>query len=88
MIQEVAQQNPTFMSGTADLASSTKTNNCRRKKHLSVENYDGRNLAFGIREFAMVAMMNGITLHTGIKVSAGGFLVFSDYFKGALRWLV
>ena len=84
MIQEVAQQNPTFMSGTADLASSTKTN-IAGEKTFSVENYDGRNLAFGIREFAMVAMMNGITLHTGIKVSAGGFLVFSDYFKGALR---
>ena len=84
MIQEVAKQNPTFMSGTADLASSTKTN-IAGEKTFSVENYDGRNLAFGIREFAMVAMMNGITLHTGIKVSAGGFLVFSDYFKGALR---
>lgn len=36
---------------------------------------------FGIREFAMVVMMNGITLHTGIKVSAGGFLVFLTTLK-------
>ena len=72
------------MSGTADLACSTKTE-IANENAFSVENYDGRNLVFGIREFAMVAMMNGITLHTGIKVSAGGFLVFSDYFKAALR---
>lgn len=84
LIQEAARQNPTFMSGTADLACSTKTD-IAGENSFSVENYDGRNLVFGIREFAMVAMMNGITLHTGIKVSAGGFLVFSDYFKAALR---
>ncbi|MBS5587245.1 MAG: transketolase [[Clostridium] spiroforme] len=84
MIQEVAKQNPTFMSGTADLACSTKTE-IASEETFSVENYSGRNLVFGIREFAMVAIMNGITLHTGIKVSAGGFLVFSDYFKAALR---
>lgn len=84
LIQEVAKQNPTFMSGTADLASSTKTE-IKGEKSFSVENYDGRNLVFGIREFAMVAIMNGMTLHKGIKISAGGFLVFSDYFKGAIR---
>lgn len=84
LIQEAAKQNPTFMSGTADLACSTKTE-IANENAFSVENYDGRNLVFGIREFAMVAMMNGMTLHTGIKVSAGGFLVFSDYFKAALR---
>lgn len=84
LIQEAAKQNPTFLSGTADLASSTKTA-IKDEKSFSVENYDGRNLVFGIREFAMVAIMNGMTLHKGVKVSAGGFLVFSDYFKGALR---
>ena len=84
IIQEVAKQNPTFMSGTADLACSTKTQ-IKGEKNFSTENYGGRNLVFGIREFAMVAIMNGMTLHKGIKVSAGGFLVFSDYFKGAIR---
>lgn len=84
LIQAAAKQNPTFMSGTADLACSTKTD-IAGENAFSVENYSGRNLVFGIREFAMVAMMNGITLHTGVKVSAGGFLVFSDYFKAALR---
>lgn len=84
VINLAAQQNKTFLSGTADLASSTKTliNDSNR---YSVEDYTGRNLFFGIREFAMVAIMNGMTLHKGIKVAAGGFLVFSDYFKAALR---
>lgn len=84
VIQEVAKQIPTFMSGTADLASSTKTT-ITGESAFSTEHYDGRNLVFGIREFAMVAILNGMTLHKGVKVSAGGFLVFSDYFKGALR---
>ena len=84
VIQEVAKQNPTFLSGTADLASSTKTK-IKDEDDFSVENYNGRNLVFGIREFAMVAIMNGMTLHKGEKVSAGGFLVFSDYFKAAVR---
>ena len=84
IIQEVAKQNPTFLSGTADLASSTKTK-IKDEDDFSVENYNGRNLVFGIREFAMVAIMNGMTLHKGVKVSSGGFLVFSDYFKAAVR---
>ena len=84
VIQEVAKQNPTFLSGTADLASSTKTK-IKDEDDFSVENYNGRNLVFGIREFAMVAIMNGMTLHKGVKVSAGGFLAFSDYFKAAVR---
>lgn len=84
VIQEVAKQNPTFLSGTADLASSTKTK-IKDEDDFSVEKYNGRNLVFGIREFAMVAIMNGMTLHKGVKVSSGGFLVFSDYFKAAVR---
>lgn len=84
IIQEVAKQNPTFLSGTADLASSTKTQ-IKGQNNFNVEDYSGRNLVFGIREFAMVAILNGMTLHKGVKVSAGGFLVFSDYFKAAVR---
>lgn len=84
LINAIAAQNPTFLSGTADLASSTKTI-IKNAERFSCENYGGRNLYFGIREFAMVAIMNGMTLHKGIKVAAGGFMVFSDYFKAALR---
>ena len=84
LINAIASQNPTFLSGTADLASSTKTI-IKNAERFSCDNYEGRNLFFGIREFAMVAIMNGMTLHKGIKVAAGGFMVFSDYFKAALR---
>lgn len=84
LINAIASQNPTFLSGTADLASSTKTI-IKNAERFSCDNYAGRNLFFGIREFAMVAIMNGMTLHKGIKVAAGGFMVFSDYFKAALR---
>ena len=84
LINAIAAQNPTFLSGTADLASSTKTI-IKDAERFSCENYGGRNLFFGIREFAMVAIINGMTLHKGIKVAAGGFMVFSDYFKAALR---
>ena len=84
IINEIAKQNPTFLSGTADLASSTKTT-IKDGGRFSCENYSGRNLFFGIREFAMVAIMNGMNLHKGVKVASGGFLVFSDYFKAALR---
>lgn len=72
LINEIALQNPTFLSGTADLASSTKTE-IKNGGRFSCENYSGRNLYFGIREFAMVSIMNGMTLHKGIKVAAGGF---------------
>ncbi|WP_317316602.1 transketolase [Longibaculum muris] len=84
IINEIAKQNPAFLSGTADLASSTKTT-IKDGQRFSCDDYSGRNLYFGIREFAMVSIMNGMTLHKGVKVASGGFLVFSDYFKAALR---
>lgn len=84
IINVVAEQNPTFLSGTADLASSTKTM-IKNSGRFGCEDYSNRNLYFGIREFAMVSILNGMTLHTGVKVASGGFMVFSDYFKAALR---
>ncbi|MCD7809044.1 MAG: transketolase [Erysipelotrichaceae bacterium] len=84
LINLIASQNPTFVSGTADLSTSTKTV-IKDGGTFSKDNYSGRNIYFGIREFAMVCIMNGITLHKGIKISSGGFFVFSDYFKPALR---
>ena len=84
LINLVAQQNRTFLSGTADLAASTRTT-IHDSNRFSVDDYSGRNLYFGIREFAMVCIMNGMALHKGVKVSAGGFLVFVDYVKAGLR---
>ena len=51
----------------------------------SAENYAGRNIWYGVREFAMGAMMNGILLHGGSKTYAGTFFVFTDYLRPAMR---
>lgn len=84
VINAIAKVYPTFMSGAADLASSTKTN-IKDEKPFMPGHYQGRNLCFGIREFAMVTIMNGMMLHRGLRVASGGFLAFSDYFKGGIR---
>ena len=84
VINAIAKAYPTFLSGAADLAGSTKTNIAGQKAFMP-GNYDGRNLCFGIREFAMVTIMNGMLLHGGLRVASGGFLAFADYFKGGVR---
>ena len=47
--------------------------------------YEGRNIWFGVREFAMGAALNGMALHGGLKVFGGTFFVFSDYLSPAIR---
>ena len=84
IINAIAKVHPTFLSGCADLVASVKTL-IKDSDNFLPESYNGRNLFFGIREFAMIAIANGMTLHKGVKVSSGGFAVFSDYFKAALR---
>lgn len=84
VINFIAKKVPTFMSGSADLSSSTKSN-IDHEGNFSPEHYHLRNICFGIREFSMVCVLNGMTLHTGLMVSGSGFLVFADYFKSALR---
>lgn len=83
-IQQIAQQLPTLWGGSADLAAS---NNTRIKEQLDFDSlhYEGRNIWFGVREFAMGAMMNGIALHGGSKVYGGTFFVFSNYLLPAIR---
>lgn len=75
---------PQLLGGSADLESSTMTH----LKGLTVytpESRDGRNLYFGVREFAMAAAMNGIALHSGLKIFGGTFFVFTDYLRPAVR---
>lgn len=72
-----------FIGGSADLSSSTKTN-LNKYKAFSSENYDGRNIYFGVREHSMGAILNGIAL-SGIRTFGSTFLVFSDYIKPAIR---
>ncbi|HLS67394.1 MAG TPA: transketolase [Pseudogracilibacillus sp.] len=84
MINAFAKTVPTLFGGSADLASS---NNTMMKEYddFTKENYAGRNIWFGVREFAMAAALNGMALHGGVKVYGGTFFVFSDYLRPAVR---
>lgn len=83
-IQALGQNIPYFWGGSADLSSSNKTMN-EQDSDFMPDNYAGRNIWYGVREFAMAAMMNGIALHGGTRTYAGTFFVFTDYLKAAVR---
>lgn len=74
---------PNFLGGSADLASSTKTY-LKDESDLSASNFSGSNIWFGVREHAMGAILNGLSL-SGFKVYGSTFLAFSDYLKPAMR---
>ncbi|WP_042456622.1 transketolase [Neobacillus dielmonensis] len=80
----IAKNLPILIGGSADLAGSNKTT-IKGTKDYMPGSYDGRNIWFGVREFAMGAAMNGIALHGGVKVFGGTFFVFSDYLRPAIR---
>ncbi len=75
---------PATIGGSADLTGSnnTKTKNIGP---LTAENYGGRYIYYGIREFGMAAAMNGLALHGGVIPYGGTFLVFTDYARPAIR---
>ncbi|WP_151732974.1 transketolase [Paenibacillus tengchongensis] len=75
---------PQLVGGSADLESSTMTH-LKGLTQFTSESYDGRNIYFGVREFGMAAAMNGIALHSGLKVFGGTFFVFTDYLRPAVR---
>lgn len=83
-INSIAKAVPAFFGGSADLSESTKTM-MKGEGDFSAANYEGRNVWFGVREFAMGAAINGMALHGGLKVFGGTFFVFSDYLKAAIR---
>jgi transketolase len=83
-INALASVIPYFLGGSADLASSNKTT-IREEGAYQPENYQGRNIWFGVREHAMAAALNGMSLHGGLRVYGGTFFVFSDYMKPAIR---
>ncbi|MEK4228880.1 transketolase [Solibacillus sp. FSL H8-0538] len=83
-INAIASKTPSFFGGSADLAGSNKTT-IKGAGDFSVENPEGRNIWFGVREFAMGAAMNGMALHGGVNVFGGTFFVFSDYVRPAVR---
>ncbi len=73
-----------ILGGSADLNGSTKTYLTNYSDY-SKDNRSGDNIFFGIREFAMAAICNGITLHGGLRSYCSTFFVFSDYMKSAVR---
>jgi len=75
---------PWLVGGSADLTPSNKTLTPDLQSQ-SVENHAGRYLHFGVREHAMGAALNGLTLHGGLRGYGGTFLIFSDYMKPAIR---
>lgn len=75
---------PFLTGGSADLESSTMTH-LNNISNFTPEDYAGRNIYFGIREFGMAAAMNGMALHKGVKVFGGTFFVFTDYLRPAVR---
>ncbi|MDP3387420.1 MAG: transketolase [Eubacteriales bacterium] len=82
LLKMLQQANPLMIGGSADLSSSTKVKGI--DGDFTFENPKGRNINFGVREHAMAAMVNGITLH-GLKGFSGGFFIFSDYMRPAMR---
>ena len=83
-LNAIAKNVPAFFGGSADLAGSNKTT-IKGAGDFSRESYEGRNIWFGVREFAMGAALNGMALHGGVKVFGGTFFVFSDYLRPAIR---
>lgn len=83
-IQAISKVIPSFWGGSADLSASNNTMVAAEKDFESGQ-YEGRNIWFGVREFAMAAAMNGIQLHGGSHVYGGTFFVFTDYLRPAIR---
>ena len=85
VLNAIAQRVPWLLGGAADLAPSTNTRlTFESAGDFSAENYAGRNFHFGVREHAMSAVLNGLSL-SKIRSYGSGFLIFSDYGKPAIR---
>ena len=75
---------PNLIGGSADLSPSNKTV-MSGESYISKDDFSGRNIHFGVREFAMTAITNGILLHGGLRAYCATFFVFSDYTKPMAR---
>ena len=83
ILENLSESTNSIIGGSADLAASTKQ--IIDQSYFSSTNYKGRSLEFGIREHAMGAITNGITLHSNLIGYASTFLVFSDYMRPSIR---
>ncbi|MEZ4458422.1 MAG: transketolase [bacterium] len=84
VIAKIYEALPELTGGSADLAGSTKTLH-EQFGVMDRHRFDGQNVHFGIREHAMAAIANGMTLHGGVRGFGSTFLVFADYMRPALR---
>lgn len=84
ILNAIAKKVPNLVGGSADLAPSTKTM-ISGDSAQSPDNAVGRNIHFGVREFSMGAIVNGMALHGGIIPYGATFLIFSDYMRPAIR---
>ncbi|CCB54045.1 transketolase [Staphylococcus lugdunensis] len=84
VIQALSQSVPSFFGGSADLAGSNKSN-VKEAKDYDKDTPEGKNIWFGVREFAMGAAVNGMAAHGGLHPYGATFFVFSDYLKPAFR---
>ncbi|MBS1721538.1 MAG: transketolase [Armatimonadetes bacterium] len=84
VINAIAEKLPTLVGGCADLAESVKTH-IKSSTTCDPSNPAGRNVNYGVREHAMAAIVNGMTLHGGTRAYGGTFLIFSDYCRPSLR---
>ena len=85
-LDQFAKDVPNLIGGSADLEPSNYTGNFAETfSDFTASNQLGRNIPFGVREFPMAAMLNGMALHGGVIPFGGTFLVFSDYERPALR---
>jgi transketolase len=75
---------PEMLGGSADLTGSNNTNH-KGSKTVTADDIGGNYIHYGVREFGMTAIMNGIALHGGFIPYGGTFLVFSDYARNAAR---
>src|SRR5690606_11824426 len=84
VIQELAKGIPNLVGGSADLGGSNKTD-IAGAASLLPGSPAGRIVHYGVREHAMGSIMNGMSLHGGLRPYGGTFLIFSDYMRPALR---
>jgi len=84
VLNAIAKNVPALMGGSADLAPSNKTL-IDNERSFQAGSCDQRNIHFGVREFGMTAVLNGMALHGGLIPYGGTFLIFSDYMRPAIR---
>ena len=84
VLNELSSIIPNLVGGSADLGPSNKSV-MKNREYYSAANRAGSNFHFGIREHAMSAICNGMSLHGGLKPYCSTFFVFSDYMKNAMR---